>query len=67
MLKVYVWLKDLIRREEGQDVIEYALISALISVGIISVVLLTGLVDAFGAWAEAVGAAVNPVGGFPGI
>ncbi len=52
MLKLYTWLTDLIRREEGQDVIEYALISALISVGIITVVLATGLVGAFADWAN---------------
>jgi Flp pilus assembly pilin Flp len=51
MLKLYTWLMDLIRREEGQDVIEYALISALISVAIVITVLATGLVDAFDDWA----------------
>jgi Flp pilus assembly pilin Flp len=63
MLKLYVWMKNLLSREEGQDVIEYALISALISVGIVSVVLLTGMVGAFGTWATAVADAVG--GPFP--
>jgi Flp pilus assembly pilin Flp len=67
MLKLYTWITDLLRREEGQDVIEYALISALISVAIIVVVLATGLVDAFGGWATAVGNALTPAGGFPAI
>ena len=65
MTKLFDLIKGLIRREEGQDVIEYALISALISVGVISVVLLTGLVDAFGAWATAVGDAL--AGPFPAL
>jgi Flp pilus assembly pilin Flp len=59
MLKLYTWLKDLIGREEGQDVIEYALISALVSVGIIAVVLATGLIPAFTSWGNAVAAAMT--------
>ena len=65
MLKLYTWITDLLRREEGQDVIEYALISALISVGIISVVILTGMVGAFGTWANAVKAAMSTA--FPAL
>lgn len=59
MLKLYVWFKELLRNERGQDVIEYGLISALISIAIIGVVLATGLVDTFGDWAEAVGSAMS--------
>ena len=54
MLKLYTWIKGLLRSERGQDVIEYALISALISVAIVAVILATGLVGAFGDWAAAV-------------
>jgi len=63
MLKLYTWITDLLRREEGQDVIEYALISALISVAIVAVILATGLVGAFGDWAAAVEDAMG--GPFP--
>ncbi len=68
MTKLFDLIKGLIRREEGQDVIEYALISALISVGIVVIILATGLVDAFGDWAVAVEAAMSGGGlGFPGL
>jgi len=63
MTKLFDLIKGLIRREEGQDVIEYALISALISVGIVAVILATGLVGAFGEWASAVEGAMG--GPFP--
>ena len=65
MTKFFDLIKGLIRREEGQDVIEYALISALISVAVIVVILATGLVAAFGDWATAVAAAMG--GPFPGL
>ena len=65
MLKLYTWIKGLLRSERGQDVIEYALISALISVAIVSVILVTGLVGAFGDWAVAVRDAMG--GPFPFI
>ena len=65
MSKFFEMIKGLLRGERGQDVIEYALISALISVGIIGVVMLTGFVDAFDAWATAVADAVD--GPFPAL
>ena len=59
MSKFFELIKGLLRGERGQDVIEYALISALISVGIIAVVLASGLLPAFGDWAEAVADAMT--------
>ena len=59
MSKFFELIKGLLRSERGQDVIEYALISALVSVGIIAVVLATGLLPAFGDWAEAVADAMT--------
>jgi Flp pilus assembly pilin Flp len=40
-----------VRREEGQDMIEYALIGGLISVAIV-VAAAVGLPEAFATWAE---------------
>jgi Flp pilus assembly pilin Flp len=59
MTKLFDLIKGLIRHEEGQDVIEYALISALISVGIIAIILTTGLVASFGTWANSVATAMG--------
>ncbi len=53
MLKLYVWLQDLIRNERGQDMVEYALITAVISIAII-VAVIAILGPAFKTWAEAV-------------
>ena len=57
MLRMYVWLDDglrrMLRREDGQDMIEYALIAALIS--IVVVVAAAGILEvAFGKWAKRV-------------
>ena len=51
MLKLYVWLTDLLKRENGQDMVEYALITVLISVAIViaTMVILGG---AFTTWAN---------------
>ena len=65
MTRIMNLINRLHRGESGQDVIEYALISALISVAVIGVILATGFVGTFGAWATAVGNAMNPIGGFP--
>ena len=49
MLKLYVWFRGLMRRENGQDMIEYALIAALIS--IVVVVAAAGILEiAFSTW-----------------
>lgn len=36
MLKMYVNLKNLVEREEGQDLVEYALVVALIALGAVA-------------------------------
>jgi Flp pilus assembly pilin Flp len=59
MLKLYVSLKNLLRREEGQDVIEYALVTAVVSVGIIALVVATGLLGAFTTWGNGIAAEIN--------
>jgi pilus assembly protein Flp/PilA len=40
LLKLYVKMQDLMSREDGQDLIEYALVAALIALG--SVAMITG-------------------------
>ena len=49
MIKMYVAAKTLIEREEGQDLVEYALVVALIAFGAITGMrfLATGLNNAF--------------------
>ena len=53
MLKLYVWLKDLLHSERGQDMVEYALITAVISIAIVLVAIgiLGGADGAFATWA----------------
>jgi len=46
-------------REEGQDLIEYALITAVISVGIITGLVLLGLTGAFQGWVDGIAAAIE--------
>jgi len=41
-LKIQQWIEDLFKREEGQDMIEYALLAALISIVAIGIILLVG-------------------------
>lgn len=36
MLKMYIKMKDLMSREEGQDLVEYALVVALIAFGAVA-------------------------------
>jgi|GEM_PF-5018426 len=49
MLKLYVWIKDLFRREEGQEAVRYALITAIVGLAIITIPL--GLwIGAFQTW-----------------
>ena len=47
------------QREEGQDLIEYALITAVISVGIIVGLILTPLGTAFQAWVDGIAAEIT--------
>ena len=35
LLKLYVMFQDLMNREEGQDLVEYALIIALVSIALV--------------------------------
>ena len=65
-MKVYEWITGLLRREDGQDMIEYALIASVIS---IAVVLATALIlePAFSSWANGVKTIILsnvPSGGF---
>ncbi len=41
-LKLQEKVRDLLRREEGQDMIEYALLAALISIVAIAIIILLG-------------------------
>ena len=47
------------QREEGQDLIEYALVTALISVAIITAIALTPLGSAFNDWAQGIADAIT--------
>ncbi len=51
MTKLYIWLQNLLRNERGQDMVEYALITVLISVAIVLAAILI-LEPAFTAWAK---------------
>ncbi len=59
MLKLYVWLKDLLRSERGQDMVEYGLITVLISAAIVLAVLIADLPGAFEAWADGVAGCIS--------
>jgi Flp pilus assembly pilin Flp len=50
MTKLYTWLKGLIKSERGQDMVEYALITVVISVAIVLATIFI-LEPAFTAWA----------------
>ena len=58
MLRLYVWLRDLCRREGGQDLVEYALIAALAGSLIVAVMVGT-LSGAFGNWATDISSCVS--------
>ncbi len=51
MLKIYVWLTSLLKSERGQDMVEYALITVLISVAVVLAAIFI-LEPAFTTWAE---------------
>jgi Flp pilus assembly pilin Flp len=59
MLKLYVWLKDLLQSERGQDMVEYALITVLISVGIVLAVVFAGIQDSFATWADGIAGCIS--------
>ena len=56
--RLFVRLLTWFHREEGQDLIEYALITAVISVGLITGLILTGLGEAFQGWVDGIAAAI---------
>ena len=58
MLKLYIWLKDLLHSERGQDMVEYALITVVISIAIVAAVALI-LGPSFTTWANTVCAEIG--------
>lgn len=54
-VRVLAWF----HREEGQDLIEYALITAVVSVGIITGLVLAGLSGAFQSWVDNIATAIG--------
>ena len=56
--RLFVRLLTWFHREEGQDLIEYALITAVISVALITGLILTGLTGAFQTWVDNIAAAI---------
>ena len=58
MLKLYTWLNGLLKSERGQDMVEYALITAVISIVIVlATIALIG--PAFEEWAGAVATCIE--------
>ena len=58
MLKLYIWLNGLLKSERGQDMVEYALITAVISIAIVIAVF--AIIDpAFTTWAESIEACIE--------
>lgn len=55
LVRVLAWF----HREKGQDLIEYALVTALIAVGIIVTIILTPLEDAFTEWVENISSEIS--------
>ncbi len=62
MLKLYIWLKDLLRVERGQDMVEYALITVIISVAVVLATIFI-LEPAFRIWANDLAACITAPGG----
>jgi pilus assembly protein Flp/PilA len=61
LIKLYVKFQDLASREEGQDLVEYALVVALIAFGATAGMksLATGLNTAFGGISTTLGSYIN--------
>ena len=55
LVRLLTWF----HQEEGQDLVEYALITAVIAIPIIIGLVLVGLPGAFQAWVDGVAAAIN--------
>lgn len=66
MLKLYVWLKDLLHSERGQDMVEYALITVVISVAIVLATILV-LGGAFSQWAGDLASCITSPGNCEGV
>ena len=64
MLKLYNWMKGLLRVERGQDMVEYALITVVISAAIVLATILI-LEPAFENWANSLAACITALGGCP--
>ena len=63
MLKLYFnWMKDLLRIERGQDMVEYALITVIISVAVVLATIFI-LEPAFTAWATDLASCITAPGG----
>ena len=58
MTKLYIWLKDLLRSERGQDMVEYALITVVISAAIVLATIAV-LQPAFTDWANDLAACIT--------
>jgi hypothetical protein len=50
--RISVHLARYLNPEAGQDLVEYALVTIVLSATIIAVIAATGLVPAFGVWAD---------------
>ncbi len=61
MLKLYIWLNGLLRGERGQDMVEYALITVIISVAIVLATIFV-LGDAFTEWATDLASCITAPG-----
>jgi Flp pilus assembly pilin Flp len=57
--KLFVRVLASFHREEGQDLIEYALVTAVISVGIIVGIIFTPLGTAFQTWVDNIAAEIT--------
>ncbi len=62
MLKLYVWLKDLLGSERGQDMVEYALITAVLSI-VIVLATMAIIGPAFTTWAGEIKSCITDPGG----
>ncbi len=61
MLKLYVWLTNLLQSERGQDMVEYALITAVISIVVVlATIALLG--PAFTTWATKLATCITAPG-----
>ncbi len=62
MTKLYTWLKGLLRNESGQDMVEYALITVIISVAVVLATIFI-LEPAFTSWATDLASCITAPGG----